>query len=51
MPIYENTQADNTWELELDVGQYQADIFNSCGEEIQDYLIDIFNYRSLYFWI
>ena len=40
-PIYENTRADNTWELELDVGQYQADIFNSCGEEIQDYLIDI----------
>ena len=40
-PIYENTQTDNTWELELDVGQYQADIFNSCGEEIQDYLIDI----------
>ena len=40
-PIYENTQANNTWNLDLDVGKYQADIFNSCGEEIIDYEIDI----------
>ena len=30
-PIYENTQDSNTWNLDLDIGQYQADITDSCG--------------------
>ncbi len=40
-PIYENTQDSNTWELDLEIGQYQADIFDSCGQIIENYLIDI----------
>ena len=40
-PIYENTQDSNTWNLDLDIGQYQADITDSCGQVIENYLIDI----------
>ena len=40
-PIYENIQDSNTWNLDLDIGQYQADITDSCGQVIENYLIDI----------
>ena len=41
--VYENTQESNTWALDLDVGEYVAEIKNSCGQTVNNgnYLFSI----------
>lgn len=53
--VYENTQESNTWALDLDVGEYVAEIKNSCGQTVNNgnYLFSItsaykFDYEILF---
>ena len=53
--VYENTQESNSWALDLEVGEYVAEIKNSCGQTVNNgnYLFSIttaykFDYEILF---